>query len=92
MNELLCVVVDLGLETLKNYHPLKLLGDIGMFLNCYALQSAKNTFRLYAAFPSSAVLLFPLEEDLNTHVKRMANGDIINQIKNRFEGTLSAAP
>ncbi|TNV76417.1 hypothetical protein FGO68_gene13186 [Halteria grandinella] len=92
MNELLTIIVDLGLDTLSAYDPIKLLNDISLFLNCYQLQSAHNTFRLYAAYPEGAYLLFPIEEDQNAFVKRMAMGDIIKVIADRFEKALTQAP
>jgi hypothetical protein len=63
MNDLLTVVLDLNLEILKSLNPVALLRDLSLFLNAYQLQSSKNSYRVYAAFPSEALLLFPLDED-----------------------------
>lgn len=42
MNELLTVIVDMSLETLKMPDPVKLLQEISIFMNAYQLQSSRN--------------------------------------------------
>jgi len=63
MNDLLTVILDLNLDLLKLVNPVALIRDLSLFLNAYQLQSGKNTYRVYVAFPSEAFMLFPLEED-----------------------------
>ena len=63
MNELLNVILDLSLETIKTVNLVKLLQDVSIFMNAYQLQSMRNQFRLYAAFPGGSQLIFPIEDD-----------------------------
>ena len=63
MNDLLNVILDFSVETLVNTNPIKLLQDLGLFLNAYQLQSSKNVFKVYAAFPGNAYLMYPITEE-----------------------------
>ena len=63
MNELLTVIVDLSLETLKTVDPVKLLQEVSIFMNAYQLQSSRNQVRLYVSFPLNSYLVFPIDDD-----------------------------
>lgn len=84
MNDLLSVIIDLSLENLATLNPGALLQDVSMFLNCFQLQSSKNAFRLYLAFPASAQLIFPIDDDVQLYVKRLALADVTRVIMERF--------
>jgi hypothetical protein len=54
MNDLLSVILDLSLESIKSINVVKFLQDVSIFMNAYQLQSMRNQFRLYAAFPGGS--------------------------------------
>ena len=63
MNDLLNVILDFSVETLVNTNPIKLLQVLVLFLNAYQLHSSKNVFKVYAAFPGYAYLMYPITEE-----------------------------
>ena len=90
MNELLSVVLDCSLDTLSEYPYDNLLRDLATFLNAYQLMSSKNVYRVYAAFPAGAQLLFPLTEEHEQLQKRLAMKDIVSSLIATFDAVINS--